>query len=323
MTVTQRPGVIEFASNMPDYIMDADATISFEVKIGNQTILSEDYSPDAEFKVRIRRLGQFCRKALWGSWPGNETYTSMANLANTFSFYINGEKDSDCYVLFSRVFTKKIVTDQILLSSINEKVIRRGVPDYTSFFLRQGQSVNVQINTDEGVQTKTIYTENTSDMISTLDTSVDTIQQLFPGVSFNSYSVGSMKFHIDATSYAEKYIFRFKNVFDCTEIVCATGFMQLKGEDNSETAYMYGIERKFVINRNDVYTVNSGVIFKQSDYRLWHDFLNCQEASILVDDTWYDIVITQQNYERDYRKNILKAVEFSFRLADPENSGVI
>ena len=95
MTVTQRPGVIEFASNMPDYIMDADATISFEVKIGNQTILSEEYSPDAEFKVRIRRLGQFCRKALWGSWPGNETYTSMANLANTFSFYINGEKDSD------------------------------------------------------------------------------------------------------------------------------------------------------------------------------------------------------------------------------------
>ena len=35
MTVTQRPGVIEFASNMPDYIMDADATISFEVKIDN------------------------------------------------------------------------------------------------------------------------------------------------------------------------------------------------------------------------------------------------------------------------------------------------
>ena len=323
MTVTQRPGVIEFASNMPDYIMDADATISFEVKIDNQTILSEDYSPDAEFKVRIRRLGQFCRKALWGSWPGNETYTSMANLANTFSFYINGEKDSDCYVLFSRVFTKKIVSDQILLSSINEKVIRRGVPDYTSFFLRQGQSVNVQINTDEGVQIKTIYTENTSDMISTLDTSVDTIQQLFPGVSFNSYSVGSMKFHIDATSYAEKFIFRFKNVFDCTEVVCATGFMKMKGEDNSETAYMYGIERKFVINRNDVYTVNSGVVFLQSDYRLWHDFLNCQEASILVDGTWYDIVITQQNYERDYRKNILKAVEFSFRLADPENSGVI
>lgn len=323
MTVTQRPGVIEFASNMPDYIMDADATISFEVKIDNQTILSEDYSPDAEFKIRIRRLGLFCRKALWGIWPSQDAFTYIDTVAKTFSFYINGVKDSDCFVLFSRVKNNKIVNDQILLSCINEKVVRRGVPDFTSFFLKVGQSVIVQCHTSDGLQTKTLYTENTCDRVLTFDTSVDTIKSMFDGALFSTYSVGSMKFHIDATSYAEKFIFRFKNVFDCTEIVCATGFMQLKGEDNSETAYMYGIERKFVINRNDVYTVNSGVIFKQSDYRLWHDFLNCQEASILVDDTWYDIVITQQNYERDYRKNILKAVEFSFRLADPENSGVI
>lgn len=323
MIVTQRPGAIEFASNMPDYIIDSDSTISFEVKFNSQTILSEEYSPDVGFKIQIRKLGLFCRKALWGTWPGSGSVSSMSYVAGTFSFYINGAKDTDTYVLFSRVRSKVAVGDQVLLSSFNEKVIRRGVPDYTSFFLKQGQSVTVQVYASDGVQSKTIYTENTSDGVSTLDTSVDTIQKLFPGVSFNSYSVGSMKFYIDATSYAEKYIFRFKNVFDCTEIVCATGFMKMKGEDNSETAYMYGIERKFVINRNDVYTVNSGVVFLQSDYRLWHDFLNCQEASILVDGTWYDIVITQQNYERDYRKNILKAVEFSFRLADPENSGVI
>lgn len=323
MIVTQRPGAIEFASNMPDYIIDSDSTISFEVKFNSQTILSEEYSPDVGFKIQIRKLGLFCRKALWGTWPGSGSVSSMSYVAGTFSFYINGAKDTDTYVLFSRVRSKVAVGDQVLLSSFNEKVIRRGVPDYTSFFLKQGQSVTVQVYASDGVQSKTIYTENTSDGVSTLDTSVYTIQKLFPSVSFSSYSVGSMKFHIDATSYAEKYIFRFKNVFDCTEIVCATGFMKMKGEDNSETAYMHGIERKFVINRNDVYTVNSGVVFLQSDYRLWHDFLNCQEASILVDGTWYDIVITQQNYERDYRKNILKAVEFSFRLADPENSGVI
>lgn len=323
MIVTQRPGAIEFASNMPDYIIDSDSTISFEVKFNSQTILSEEYSPDVGFKIQIRKLGLFCRKALWGTWPGSGSVSSMSYVAGTFSFFINGEKDTDTYVLFSRVRSKVAVGDQVLLSSFNEKVIRRGVPDYTSFFLKQGQSVTVQVYASDGVQSKTIYTENTSDGVSTLDTSVETIQKLFPEVSFSSYSVGSMKFHIDATSYAEKYVFRFKNVFDCTEIICATGFMQLKGEDNSETAYMYGIERKFVINRNDVYTVNSGVVFLQSDYRLWHDFLNCQEASILVDGRWYDIVITQQNYERDYRKSILKAVEFSFRLADPENSGVI
>lgn len=323
MIVTQRPGAIEFASNMPDYIIDSESTITFEVKLNSRTILSEEYSPDVGFKIRIRRLGQFCRKALYGSWPGNGSATAMSYIAGTFSFYINGTKDTDTFVLFSRCTSKRTIGSRVLLSSINEKVVRRSVPDYTSFFLRQGESVTVQVNAPERVQSKTLYTQNGSDMVTTLDTGVDTIQRLFPDVSFSSYSVGGMKFLIDYTSYAEKYVFRFKNMYDCTEIICATGFMNLKGEDKSETAYMYGIERKFVINRNDVYTVNSGVVFLQSDYRLWHDFLNCQEASILVDGTWYDIVITQQNYERDYRKSILKAVEFSFRLADPENSGVI
>lgn len=58
-------------------------------------------------------------------------------------------------------------------------------------------------------------------------------------------------------------------------------------------------------------------------YKLWHDFVGAQQAQILVDGTWYDIVISANNYERDFRKNVLKAVEFSFRFADPDNNRVL
>lgn len=324
MNVTQRPGAIEFASNMPDYIIDADATISFEVKLGNQTILSEEYSPDAEFKIRIRRLGLFCRKALWGIWPGDGNVTTLDNVADTFSFYINGEKDCDTFVIFSRVRTSKTTDIPVVLSSIFEKVTRKGIPEFASFFVKQDQILElVAVNSDGVSYRQDFYTHLYGNNVCTFRTDADYISDLIGIENIRSYNIAGMQYYVDATSYTEKYVFRFKNIFDCTEIICATGYLQLKSDDNSETSYMYGVERKFVVNRNDEYTVNSGVIFKQSDYRLWHDFLNCQEASILIDGTWYDIVITQQNFERDYRKNILKAVEFSFRLADPENSGVI
>lgn len=326
MIVTQRPGAIEFASNMPDYIIDADATISFEVKIGNQTILSEEYSPDAEFKVRIRKLGRFCRKALWGIWPnGNDNVTYQNNIGATFGFYIDGVLDAESFVIFSRVAACKYdFSSPVMLSSVNSKVIRSGIPEYLSFFLKNGQSLEVSCTTVDGVAIKqNFYTHSLENAVCTFRCDLERIGMLFGDAVFNSFRVGNMTYYIDSTSYAERFIFRFKNMYDCPEIICATGFMKLKGDSDSEISFMNGIERKFIINRKDEYTVNSGVIFRQSDYKLWHDFLNCQEASVFVDGTWYDIVITQQNYERDYRKNILKAVEFSFRLADPENSGVI
>ena len=86
---------------------------------------------------------------------------------------------------------------------------------------------------------------------------------------------------------------------------------------------MWGIERKFVVNPSDEYTVNSGAILLQADYKLWHDFVGAQQVQILVDGTWYDIVITANNFERDFRKNVLKTVEFSFRFADPDNNRVL
>lgn len=106
MNVMQRPGTVELAADMPEYIIDTDSTISFEVQFSGSKILSEEYVPDAAYQVRIRKLGRFCAKALWGIWPeGNTTY--QQHLSGTFSFLINGEKDADTYVLFSRFTTKK------------------------------------------------------------------------------------------------------------------------------------------------------------------------------------------------------------------------
>ena len=44
---------------MRDYIIDTDVTITFAVKYGGKTILDEEYVPDANNQVRVRKLGKF------------------------------------------------------------------------------------------------------------------------------------------------------------------------------------------------------------------------------------------------------------------------
>lgn len=323
MNVIQRPGAIELAADMPDYIIDTDATITFEVEFNGQKILSEEYVPDAAYQVRIRKLGRFCAKALWGGWPsGNTTY--QQHLSGTFSFLINGVKDTDTYVLFSRFTSKKSAAAPGVLSTVTEKVTRPDIPEYATFYLESGQSVTASyIRTDGQVVSQELYRHVSAKSACTIAADYQRISGFFARTDFSVYKLNEMIFHVDRTAYAEKFIFRFLNMYDVPETVCAVGSMVLKGGDNSQTGFLWGVERRFVVDPADEYTVNSGVIFRQADYRLWHDFLGAQQAQIRIEDTWYDIVITNQNYERDFRKNVLKAVEFSFRFADPDNNRVL
>ena len=97
------------------------------------------------------------------------------------------------------------------------------------------------------------------------------------------------------------------------ETMTTVGGMTMKGNDESDTAKMFGVDRKFGVKPKDEYTVSSGVIFLQSDYKLWHNLLNAQEVDI----------VTKQNYERSFNRSILKAIEFTFKMADVEQNNLI
>lgn len=86
---------------------------------------------------------------------------------------------------------------------------------------------------------------------------------------------------------------------------------------------MFEVDRKFAVKVTDEYTAHSGVIFLQSDYKLWHNLLNAQEVQVYIAGVWYSIVITKHTYEREFRRSTLKAVEFSFRMANPEQNNLI
>ena len=85
MNVIQRPRTREFCATMQDYIIDTDSTITFSIQYGGKKILDEEYVPDAQNQVHIRRLGKFCGLALWGGLVRRERHAGRQPPARSHS----------------------------------------------------------------------------------------------------------------------------------------------------------------------------------------------------------------------------------------------
>lgn len=336
MNVIQRPRAREFCGTMQDYIIDTDVTINFSVRYGGSTILDEEYVPDANNQVRVRGLGKFCELALWGVWCAGEN-TTQNDAAGTFTFLINGVEDTSSLVMFSRLMTKKDADSPGCLSEVYEKVTHWGVKEYVTGYLMthpdyaKNHGFQITGYWDDGTE-ETVFmtfasTAGGVPVLFTADVSPDVIAAKLSkeGVARYRISVkgGFMLFHIDRTRYVDMWCFRFKNVYDMPETLTATGELKVVGSNESDAAAMYGVERKFGLKVTDEYTVSSGAIMLQSDYKLWHNLVNAQEADILIGEEWFPIVITKQKYEREFRRSLLKTVEFSFHMANPEHNNLI
>lgn len=329
MNVLQRPREKEFCATMRDYIIDTDVTITFAVKYGGKTILDEEYVPDANNQVRVRKLGKFCELALWGVWCAGET-SWQTDAAGTFTFLINGVQDGQSFVMFSRMQTKKDADAPGWLSEVNRKVTRDGCKEYVSMVMGRGAQVTVTGYASDGSNVDALLLRiDSGDTVApmTLDVSPERIKGLFPDLNLERYVVNcnnnGYEFLIDKTRYLDIWCFRYKNVYDMPETLSAVGGISINGKNEDDTASMFGVDRKFAVKVADEYTANSGIIMLQSDYKLWHNLMNAQEADILVDGEWLPILITKQKYERELRRSVLKAVEFTFRMADPEQNNLI
>ena len=322
MTIIQKPSIQEVAMNMTDFIIDTDSTINFSVRLNGKVILKEDYVPDANWQVRTHKLGKFLAQALWGLWPSGDVF-DQSHLKGTFSFYIDNTFQCSSQVLFSCRYLKS-VTNPVFLTHGNVKLTR---PDMLEWLTVNGssQSVTVTAEDDSGLS----YTSSLGSVngVTTFNVSYSRVTSLLGFAPKGIYTIktGQQTFNyvVDRNHYAEVFLFRYRNVFDAPETLSCVGDVKLKGSEKASSGYLYGVERKFDVRANDEYTANSGVIFLGSEYKFWHDFLNTREAELYIDGEWYPIIVSKQNYEREFRKDRLKAVEFSFRFADPDQNGIL
>lgn len=328
MNIIQRPSSQEFCGTMNDYIIDTDSTIRFGIKYGGKLILDEEYCPDKNYQVKIRQLGQFCKNALWGVWCAGEA-SWQPNAAGTFTFLINEVEDISSYIMFSRMITKKDATQPGWLSDVREKVTRVDSTEYVSATFNTGDKVIVVLRTDDNASLSAVlYTHQADKGIITLDVSYNTISKLFPTATGTvlTYSIiknsDSYKFFVDQSTYTGAMMFRYKNVYDMPEVLTTIGDTFVKPNRETNSATIYGIERVMQVKVTDEYTVNSGVFFLPTDYKMWHNLMNSQEVQVWCDGEWYPVIVSKSNYERDLRR-VVKNVEFTFKMANPDHNNLL
>ena len=213
MNVIQRPKPREFCATMREYIIDTDSTITFSVRYGGKTVLEEEYSPDADFKVRTRGLGKFCELALWGVWCAGEN-TTQTDAAGDFTFLINGVEDMTCFVMFSRLVTRKDAEAPGCLSEVNRKVTYPGAKEYVSGFPVDAsgkKGMNVTAYWDDGTEeTRFVAAGSNDDGVYTFDTSPDVVSSLFekPDILLLDEPTNHLDLH--AIEWLEQYLSTFK-----------------------------------------------------------------------------------------------------------------
>lgn len=322
MNIEQSPRATEFCADFQPYIIDSDATIGFQMRKADVLVLDESYVPDADSKITIRDIGRVCQQALWGVWPSG-SITPQSYAYASFSFYFNEVFDRLSRVIFSRARTRRSADSCGVLSQVTQKVTRLGAQEWASGFPLSSTTIaNVQAVVDGEVVGGTIRNSDYSDIVS-VEVSPETVATLL-GIeagAMASYSIqmanGTITFLMDRQPLPQWWMFRCKNVYDMPETLLVRESLTVKGANKSTTDAMFGIERKFDVQASDEYTARSGHLRRQDEYLLWRDLLNAQEVQVWSGADWFPIIVTSQKFERDFRRNIVNSVEFSFKLADP------
>ena len=330
MRVLQKPRNDEFSSSMLDYIIETDVPVNFTVKFAGKVIIDEEYVPDANNMIYVRRLGKVCELALWGVWFAGEA-TTRQEVAGTFSFFIDGKQDSSSFVTYCCRMTDKNPDKPGILSEVRQKVTRRGSFEYVTGYLMPAEQPYYEITfyprLDEPKTVRVTPINYGAEYPHTVDVSFDKLQLDYQLHDILRYQVrmadGVMEFLLDQTEYSSVRSFRFKNIFDVPEVMSCTGQLKLSGSNQADIVSVLGVERKFGVVVTDEYTIHSGPVYLQSDYRLWHSLLNAQEVAIRSDGQWLPVVITKQKFERDYQPGQMTSVEFTFRLADKDKNNIL
>ena len=327
MNILQRPRPREFCATMQDYVIDTATSIAFSVQYAGSTILEEEYAPDAQSQVRIRRLGTVCAPYLSSAWCDSDTQP-QEEASGAFAFAFNGVKDMDCEAVLSFLQTAKQAAAPGVLSEAAQKVTRPGRPEYVSGYVPQNGAFTLTGTLPDGSRkSASIPLNGHEGKICTVAAGYERACSLLGAASLSSYTVamdgGAMEFLVDATPYREGWVFRFKNVYGMPETICCTGGLSVAGGSEEETAMLHGVERKFSLTVADEYTANSGPIFLQGEYKLWHNLLNAREVEIQSACGWLPVIITKQKMERELRRPAFSPVEFTFRMADPLQNNLL
>lgn len=331
MVVIQSIPPAEYCGNCPDYILDSDVSLEFEVRRGKQALLQELYSPDAANTIRVRDLGRLCGLALWGDLQGGW----QTHHADRFDFCVDGTLLSSSILYYSRHNSFREPRDGGLLSSVNVKATAKGWTEYTTgllpsdsrgpFYTLRAYKEYLPV-AEQQVYVPAMPTDY--ELPYTVETSVASVQRELQVDDFDTYEVdfgnnNLMRYQLLKRIPHQVQRLRFRNDFDLPETLIATGGLSLEVKNQDESAVMAGREQRVSVSVQDEWTIHSGPFYHRSDIRLWRELIHSTQIQLLAGGNWIDIYPVKHKMEQSEQTNQVDAVTLTFRVADSSQSYLI
>ena len=328
MTIIQRPDSYSLSSTIKDFILTSDASVTFKVMLGAETILEESYAPTAAGVIRIRDLGKLFEAYLTGDFIQGE----QTGLCKTFDFFFNAVASGSVTVLPCKAYTSTEPNafwgNKLLTLQFSRKRTIALAKEFQTAYLTPESPLKAKIHyLIDGVLTES----NFMDLLSvtdagfyTADASFSKVALLFESVPMDAivaYVVGIpgayVEYLVDRETYLSINNFIFLNSFLVPESVICRGVVTRKGVVSFDTAKVHRIERKYNVQRSDTFEVSVGKIFNQDEYRLVREMLTSELVKVFFAGEYRAVIISEEDMTLIERPGSFSSAKFSFRFADP------
>ena len=327
MVVIQSIPPAEYCGNCPDYILDSDTSLEFEVRRGKQTLLQELYSPDAANTIRVRDIGTLCGLTLWGDLQNGW----QTHLADRFDFYVNGSKLSSTLMYYSRHYTYRTPKVGSLFSSVTIKATAKGWSEYTTGLLPSDNSGHYftlrAYKNYLPVGEQRVYVDAMPTDYEIPYTVLSTVESVATALQIDDFDIYEVDFGenhmryriLKRVPYAARRL-RFRNDFDLSETITAIGGLSMEAKNEDESAVIARRSQRIEVEVKDEWTIRSGAFYHRSDFRLWRELIHSTQAQIQAGGEWIDIYPVKHKMEQNLNSNEVTDITLTFRVADPQKA---
>lgn len=297
------------------------------VSIGDETILTESYSPDADAKITIQDIGKLAQlnilRADFSTANGVDAETVVLSME-----IVNGvdtiTKDVTIYeskVNFAGSLDVELLT-AIPLTRMTKKLTGTGRVEFVSFWgagtvtayvVKKGTTQDVAATYTVGTMADAgkMYRWNVSpDVIATMaGCLVDDL------IYWNVYKDADciLRFTMDQRSLPVIRTFVFRNCFGAQETFTCTG----DEESNRKWTREFGTSRneQVSVSRTMINSikVNTGFVTLQQIEAL-EDLMDTDQLALLDEQGYQSIVITDENFSNNSRRDEAHSFDFTYRF---------
>ena len=312
-----------------DIIIESNCkSVAVEISNNGDNVFSEIYTPDPEGKIYISEIGKVAMQLIQpGSFDltnGIEGSPVVLSITITADEIVNTKE----VTIYQSVvdFAGSLDVDLlklIPLCRMTKKITGPGRTEFVSFYGTGTVSAYVVKKgiTQDVAATYTVGPMDTADKMYRMNVSPDVIATLagctVPDlIYYNVYKNTDciIRFTMDQRNYPVKRTFIFRNCFGAQESFTCIG----DEESSRKWTREYGVRNnaQMQISRDQVNSikVNTGPISLQSIEAI-EDLLEADPLALLDEYGFQPIVILEENFSSNSRRDELKSVDFTYRFA--------